>query len=179
LIDQNAWDTYAGPSDRVCNVLVLRDPYNCLASHIKLFGHSMTLEKISIWKQHALEYSGRTAYLPSDTIKISYNSWFTDLIYRESLSAALGLDFSDRGLAVEGNSPPFRTKFESAVTDARKMAVLDRWKTFADDPKYVRLFDEELHGLAGEIFGAFAHGIGADLRGKASNLDWHDSRLLR
>lgn len=164
-IEGNAWDTYAGPSRQVRDMLVLRDPYNCLASHIKLFGHWMTPEKLAIWKQHALEYLGRTTYLPKDTIKVSYNSWFMDQRYREAVSASLGLSFSDRGLGVEGNSPSFRTKFESSVGDARELAVLDRWRTFSGDPEYIKLFGGEIGTLAEEIFGTFARAIALSLMG--------------
>lgn len=153
-IERNSWGTFAGPSARIEEMLVLRDPYNLLASHFSLWGSWTAEEKLEIWKRHALEFVGRTAFLPKKAIKVSFNAWFRDEPYRRALSERLGLKFTDRTLNEEGNSPPWRTRFGDGGS-ARRLGVLDRWRKYASDPFYARLFDAGIRALAVEIFPGF------------------------
>jgi hypothetical protein len=162
-LDRDVWKLDAGWSERIHRVLVLRSPYNCLASHISMFGHCGLEEKIALWRQYALEFSGRTSFLPASTVKVPYDLWFSSIDARRKISRELGLEFSDRNLGVHGNATPYRSRFDPDVKDARRMAVLDRWRGFLDDPVYVALFDQETHALAAEIFGEAAAITGAEI----------------
>jgi hypothetical protein len=124
---------------------------------------AVTLESfpgiIRRWKEYAREYLGETDYL-GNKLLINYNSWFSNKEYRINLAAKLGLDFDDRGIhevAKWGPSIRRAESFDGLSFDgqATEMKVLERWKTYQDDPFYQGLFsDKELITLSERIFGA-------------------------
>jgi len=160
-----------GPFDYSANIMVLRDPFNMLAS---LFIDYKRAEAprmwpppdkyISLWKAHAKEFLGVTSYLKSSSdngplkVCISYNDWFTSEEYRKSVSNNLQLEFNDNGLQYvnrfgEGSS----FDDQKYMYEAQKMKVLERWKQLENYPEWKDLFnkllaDDELVGLAKEIF---------------------------
>lgn len=143
-------DDFVGPSDRRIDILVLRDPFNLFASRLKA-GYSGVTRKtaIRIWKQHAREFLGRGAYLKGEHVFISYNRWVTDRDYRRRLAEQLNLPFTDAGFEEVAHTGR-GSSFDGLRYDGRasRMKVLERWKTFADDPEYRHLFDDEMIRLS-------------------------------
>ena len=132
-----------GSFDYNANIIVLRDPFNVLASLFKTYSATPAgnmipapSKYISLWKSHAKEYLGITSFLKSENtlkIPISYNAWFTSEEYRRSVSEKMNLEFSDAGLQYvnrfgEGSS----FDKQKYVNDAQKMKVLTRWKQVQD-----------------------------------------------
>ena len=160
----NGWSTAGlarfGKIKRRRPVLILRDAFNHLASVYKRYvvdgqggrnGELTWPQYVEAWKQYAREFLGRTSYLGNgEVLKVNYNRWFTDQLYRQKLAATLGLATSDRGL---GEISRWGSSFGDAG-DAREMAVLDRWRPLKDDPKFRAVFDDtELVALSNTIFG--------------------------
>lgn len=82
--------------------------------------------------------------------------------YRETLAAELNLDFSDEGLNDISKSGRERSfDGDRYVGEAYRMDVLNRWKSYADNPKYLGLIRTEgilhySHRLFGDIPGTDA-----------------------
>ena len=89
---------------------------------------------------------------------INYNAWFLDQNYRRELSRKFNLEFNDRGINIVAKWGPTRwgdsfdgTKYDGKAT---QMQVLDRWRTYKDDPFYRNLLkDPEVWQLSQRIFG--------------------------
>ena len=152
--ETNKWRTYAGISERVEYVLILRDPYNTFASMIRYFGVDRSVELMTVerWKQYALQFLGLTRYLPRDTIYISFNDWFISKNYRRLIAHRLGVPFNDRNIHRPVGPA---SAFQPTVDDARMLNVLERWIVMLCDRSYRDIFhsDPELHCLAEEIYG--------------------------
>ena len=150
---------------RRVEVLILRDPFNNLASKLKWFeGRGVEPDAaafagyVDLWKEQAREALGRTRQLAGPTVVLLYNCWFTDAAYRRERASALGLraevGASQRvaryGPVAEGES------FDGLHYDGRagEMKVLERWRRFSGDAFYRSLFrDEELLDLSRALFG--------------------------
>lgn len=158
-------EKWVGASKNTYDILILRDPFNLLASKLKwAYGdkHGPSLDSfpriIQIWKEQAKEFLGETNYL-KNKIVINYNFWFTSKEYRILLAALLGLKFDDKGIheiAKWGPTTWEKTSFDGLKFDgnATKMNVLERWKNFQDDEFFRKLIaDEELLVLSARIFG--------------------------
>jgi hypothetical protein len=86
--------------------------------------------------------------LPDDAVFLNYNRWFSDAEYRAQVAADLQLPTSDNGVNEIWKFSSFDT-----VTDARQLAVFDRWRAYADCEGYRQLFDdEELVDLASRFW---------------------------
>ena len=160
-------ERWVGRSARRFDMLILRDPFNLLASRLRwAYGGRLHPSVDSpfaareSWKAHAREYLGETAYLP-DRLTVSFNAWFTDPGYRKALARLLGIRWTDRGIHEVARWGPalWGDSFDGLKYDGRatEMKVLDRWRVYADDPLFVCLFeDEELVELSERVFGRLA-----------------------
>lgn len=142
-----------GHAAAVHDVLVLRDPYNWLASRLK-GGFPVDRTVIDAWVSQCREALGQTSYL-SDPLVVNYDRWFSEAEYRRELSARLGYAGPDPGIgetADFGGGSSF-SGFEFR-NRAEQMDVLNRWKVLRDDREYRELFREadELIELAGRYF---------------------------
>ena len=154
-------DRLIGTSRRRVTVLVLRDAHNTFAS--VWHGKRRMRNRLhrfyrSQWKAYAREFLGETSYLPADTVKVSFNAWFADDEYRHKVAEQLGLDCADRGVdevSSDGGGSSFTG--QDFQNEARKMAVLDRWRHFVDNPEYLAAFDAETIELSRRIFGDIAN----------------------
>jgi hypothetical protein len=150
-------ERFLGSSRQTRTVLVLRDAYNTFASvwHGKRRMRNRLHRFYSThWKAYAREFLGETSYLPEDTVKVSFNDWFADQDYRRRKAEEIGLDHTDRGVeevSSDGGGSSFSG--QDFQHRAQRMAVLDRWRHFIDDPEYVAAFDEETIELSRRIFG--------------------------
>jgi hypothetical protein len=140
-----------GASGRVRHLVVVRDPWNWLASRFRaepadpLDGGAA----LARWKEQARECLGRTAVLP-DRLAVHFNRWVADAEYRRALAAELGLAFDDTGFReVEW---PGGSSFGSEGVRADNSVVLARWRELAADPAFRAAFDPETVEL-GEALG--------------------------
>lgn len=154
---------WVGESERFHDVLILRDPFNLLASRLRssrALGRApdQPLAKARrIWKPCAREFAGQTHYA-TRPVFISYNAWFTSPEYREDLARQLGLPSADKGLDRVAPYGPaaWGGSFDGLAFDgkASQMKVLDRWREYQDDPAFRAQFqDDDLWTLSERIFG--------------------------
>ena len=151
-------DLFFGKSTEKYDLILLRDPFNMLASRIKCNFLPMKFWNqtiIDLWISSAKEYLGETQYLKNNKIVVNYNLWATDADYRKQLSSKLKLEFNDTGINdvtdFGGGSSFDYTKFRK---QANEMKFLDRWKNFSDDMSYRKLLDnDELREYSKRIFG--------------------------
>jgi len=137
--------------DNVTYILIIRDPFNLVASRFKI-GWGMKIRGnakdtiLDVWKQHALEY------LNSDKIiGINSNNWFSDESYRKEIAEKLNLSFSDNGIEIPHKVG--RSSFNNKTKDAREFDILGRYKHYINDGKYLSLFDDEIISLTQKCFG--------------------------
>jgi hypothetical protein len=141
-------------SENTINVVLLRDPFNMWMSYSPETGKP---HDPYLWKVYAKEYLGITNFLPNK-VCVSFNQWFSDQDYRKSLSRALGVPFSDKGLnkvsRYGGGSNFDGTKYDGT---AQKMNVLNRWgqsRNFLKKRQLLKVLhkDEEMGNLVQTIF---------------------------
>lgn len=119
-------------------ILVIRDPWNWLASRIKM-GGSVLKElpnKINYYNKHCeFALKSKTYKYAKNVIVINYNDWFSDVDYRSYLSEKLNLEPNNgyngmNILSTRGGGSSFdNLKYQNK---AQKMNVLNRWKFYKD-----------------------------------------------
>jgi hypothetical protein len=144
-----------GKSRQRREILILRDPYNWLASVLKVSTQYIP-ERLARWKRQAEVFLHPGSFKSApNLVTVNFNRWFAEADYRCWLSANLGLSFTDRGFH---SVPPFGggSSFDGQNYDgnAGKMRVCDRWREFAEHPEYRDVFarDADLDALSREIF---------------------------
>ena len=149
------------PSPRIKIVLVLREPWNQLASLLRQpqMGPPRPIaaeEMLSAWLAFAREFVGQTEHLAAcgEVVPFSYPGWFSDEEIRRQISARLGREFTDSGLNVVadfgGGSSFDNRQFHGR---AQNMAVRERWPAFAHHSLMRALCnDREVRRLAEQIF---------------------------
>jgi hypothetical protein len=152
--------TWIGQSQRFFDVLIVRDPMNFFASRLRMFDRLSGIkdmdELVAMWKAYAREAIGLTSNLdPEVKVVVKFNSWFADAKYRKVLASRLGLHFTDRGVDTVvrvGHGSSFdEFAFE---TQASRMSVNDRWKTFEKNARYRSILaDPEMQALSETLFG--------------------------
>lgn len=137
-------------------VVVLRDPYNLFASRRGLTGGVVQdASALRIWKQHARACLGEARGLPGNILMANFNHWTADAEYRRDLARRLGLEFTDAGRSEIircGGGSSFDGRAMHGRAEA--MQVTRRWRRFAGDSRYRRLFDDETRRLAARLFPA-------------------------
>ena len=150
-----------GESSKLFNILVLRDPFNMLASRWYKAGPVPQLkddsEILDLWEIYAEEYLGITNFLTSK-IPINYNLWFSSIDYRKQLSAHFGLSFTDAGLNVVPKASGSGSSFDKTSYDGKgnQMKVLERWKNCQQEKRFCESFQER-HKLANLYRKIFPH----------------------
>ena len=135
-----------GKSGKEYNLLLIRDPFNMMASRFekhKIYPEmEATTKSLEIWKVYAKEYLSWTNYL-KNKITINFNEWFSDVDYRKTISKQLGLPFSDKGLNIVPESGE-GSSFEGKAYDgkAQQMKMNERWKYLIKDKDYLALFKD-------------------------------------
>ena len=147
---------WLGPAVGRFDLLILRDPFNMLASRLQWKRESLDRlrQVVGEWKIYAGEWLGDTATL-HHKVPVSFNRWASDDAYRAELAQRLGLAPTDMGKA-RVSTYGGGSSFDGTAHDgqASQMKVLDRWQRFADDPRFRALVaDAELHDLAERAFG--------------------------
>jgi hypothetical protein len=149
---------WVGRSDRFHRVLVIRDPFNSLASRLRwmddLPGARAAAQR---WKEYA------RAYLEAEArgfIAIDYDRWFLSRPYREGIADQFGWprqkEDSLRHVARFGPNTKADKSFDGLGHDerAQEMKVLERWQAYAEHDGYRSLFrDPELKMLVRRVYG--------------------------
>ncbi len=157
---------YLKESEHFFNIFIIRDPFNCLASRIKLIRTRGSLGGTSDLRLivHDWEMLARVAIQlithPRDNnIVISYNRWVTDIDYRKQLSVRLFGAFCDSSMdrmsTFGGGSSflPSNSQNEPLVSTA-DLKVFDRWQLFKSDPDFLQaIADPTILELSEKIFG--------------------------
>lgn len=151
-------DLYIGKTEDRYDLLIIRDPFNLLASRLKnnfLPVKSKRSSFIELWIEYAKEYLAETNYLKHNKTCINYNLWVGDLDYRKQLADKLDIEFSDAGInqvRSYGGGSSFEGK--SCDGEASTMDTINRWQYFVDDPVYRKLINHpELLHYSEKIFG--------------------------
>ena len=128
----NAHDFYFGSTVQKYDLLLLRDPFNMLASRLKSNLLPLKLVKnpiVELWIAYAKEYLGETQHLTNNKVVVNYNQWVTDFDYRKNIARQLKIDFLDKGLRdvpnFGGGSSFDKVDFSGK---ANEMKVFERWK---------------------------------------------------
>jgi len=155
-VSENRRLRFFGASQEIFDILILRDPFNLMASRyhsgrFDLQGWETNI--LDIWLEHAKEFLGETQYL-RHRVCVNYNQWSEDESYRRLLSDQLNLRFTDEGFNsvpdFGGGSSFDRERYNGS---ASKMKTEDRWKRFSDDETFRRYFgDRRILAYASKIF---------------------------
>lgn len=117
-------------------VLIMRDPFNWLASYLKK-RWGMNDQLLSQYMMYLDEFTGVTNYF-KDKVCINYNRWFLERDYREKIVKKLGFEeLNDRAINYvpeEGGGSSFDSFKYQRV--GRKMQVLNRWKSFMENARF-------------------------------------------
>jgi len=153
-------DLYVGKSAKIFDVLILRDPFNLLASRYKKQYLSVkgAGSVVDLWLQYAREFVGETQYLKNPKVLINYNRWVVDRDYRQAIAQQLGLTFSDAGIDYVG-SYGGGSSFDGMALrgQAAQMEVNQRWRHFETDAGYRTLLQNQaLFDYSKRIFGVIA-----------------------
>ena len=151
-------DLYIGKTKTRYDVLLLRDPFNLIASRFKkgyLDVRSPDISLADMWIEYAREFVGETEYLTHNKVVINYNQWFSDTNYRQAIADKLDIDFSDAGInyvSSYGGGSSFEAQDLSG--NAQDMKVLKRWEAFSDNSEFRALLNNKtlLH-YSDKIFG--------------------------
>jgi hypothetical protein len=141
-------DVYVGSSRCRYDVLVLRDPFNLMASQIKARMVSLLDETASrmmaLWTSYAKEFLGETRFLTHQKICINFNRWHQNLEYRKDIADQLAIDFTDAGreqVRDYGGGSSFDSQQMNG--QANKMDLLNRWRVFETEEKFWQLFQND------------------------------------
>jgi hypothetical protein len=167
---ENNHDLWLGSSKVFNSVLVLRDPFNLMASKLRWFRGNKWKPSLKdlkntpvLWKQYAKEFLGETNFL-KNKICINYNEWFSSLLYKKDLAKKLDLCSIEKGVDEVAKWGPntWGDSFDNIQYEgkASKMEVLKRWACFKNDKEYIDLVnDKELLFLSKRIFGDITEGF--------------------
>lgn len=148
---------------KVMNILVLRDPFNWVASRIQSqlvkrpqFKDKSLSTAMSFFKMYAYEFIGQTNYLDNRVV-INYDRWNVDRDYRQDWTDDnLGVPFTDKNFDVmskEGGGSSFDPKnIDPAELHEH---VMHRWQQMADNADFRAVFagQQEVFDLSAKIFG--------------------------
>jgi hypothetical protein len=162
----------AGHDTRRVNILILRDPYNCIASRIRAFhanlGNGWTqvlVERrsggirgvVRLWIELAQEFVALETDPLRNILLINYNRWFGDAQYRTLLASQIESDFPG---AEKPNRVPkygFGSSFDgmSLGRNPERMNLFERWVSAIEDPLFREAmeYSTALHELSERIFG--------------------------
>lgn len=177
-------DTALGEKMNHTKVLILRDPFNLIASRLKLaemvptpFIQERMLSQnnggsprfLSLWKSYAREFIRLRENREPGYVLVNYNLWVASKKYRREISAELGRPHRDR----EKESVPgdgFGSSFDGIRynQNASRMEVLTRWRNFESDERFqLWASDPELNDLSRAIFGEVrCNGLSVDNPGQ-------------
>ncbi len=132
---------------RIIPLIVIRDFYNMIASSLKNTKQPMIIERKNVWIEHAKAILQGYDY-------INYNEWVKSETYREKIAHKYNLRTHNKGLSYVpdygGGSSFDKLNYQNK---GNQMDVLNRWKKFKDDKRYLNLLDSDVAVLNKKIFG--------------------------
>jgi glycosyltransferase involved in cell wall biosynthesis len=132
-------------------ILLLRDPYNWMASYIKSGFRVVRRNAIdTLW----LEYFEEFRNPPEGTICVNYNHFVSSESYRDSLAEKIGIDIrsdeSLRSVSKAGGG----SSFDGRLVRGDEMDVLTRYKEMGGNDLYERMIsNRDLIEPAFDLFG--------------------------
>lgn len=159
LNSERKHDLWVGKTLKQFDVLILRDPFNLIASRLKknyLKVKTAGESPVSLWIDHAKEFMCETNFLSHNKVVINYNQWCKSVDYRQKISRQLELTFSDEGLSYV-SSYGGGSSFDGRILQgsAKSMDIEKRWQHFKDNDTFRALIsDEKLLQYSNLIFGA-------------------------
>jgi hypothetical protein len=167
MVDVAADMRWLGGVERTTNVVVLRDPFNNLASKLfwarsgRRWAPTVTELRglLAMWKTHARAFLARASLGGAELVCVNFNAWVSNRAYRRHLAAVLELRPDDRGRGRVARWGPntWGDSVDNLRYDGRawEMKTVDRWQAFADDPFFRELIrgEDELFELSDLIFG--------------------------
>lgn len=151
-------DWYVGKSAKRIDLLIMRDPFNLLASRLKKGFVSVKSTRVNftdLWVAYAREFLGETNYLTHHKVGVNYNRWIQDADYRRDIAEQLGLTFTDEGfnkVARRAGGSSFDGTAHDG--DASKMDLTGRWRHYRGDGLYQSLLNNKtLMTYTERIFG--------------------------
>lgn len=151
-------DWYVGKSARRIDLIIVRDPFNLLASRLKkgfVSVKSTQANFTDLWVSYAKEFLGETNFLTQNKVCVSYNRWIQDVDYRRTIAEQLGLTFTDAGFnQVARRAGGSSFDGTSHDGDPSKMNLTGRWKHYLGDDLYQSLLNNKaLMAYSERIFG--------------------------
>lgn len=152
---------YFGNSLEKFDIIILRDPYNLLASRLKnknvgLKTRSYLTTFADLWVAYAREFLDETNFSPYHKVAINYNKWAQEKAYRQQLADKLIIPFSDAGfheITNFGGGSSFDGSGKKKDLD-----VFGRWKHFKDDPTFLKVVsNDQLRHYSNLIFPEMGH----------------------
>lgn len=152
-------------------VLVIRDPYNQIASSLKK-GHNLavldrpfepskpyakwfcqSMSRLEMMKQYMRHVLGDENRINESFKVVNYNYWFASPEYRKKIADELDITDNKEGveevLGFGGGSSFSKRKYNRK---ASQMDVLNRWRDYAEDERFASLLDNELSSLSERAF---------------------------
>ena len=140
-------------NDYIQFILVLRDPFNWIASSLKTNSDiSIEIDKrISLWLKQANLFFNKDVY--QYIYRLNYNNWFISDEYKKELSKIFQLDSWENNInstSPRGGGSSFDGMHMK--NKAKDMKVLDRWQYYQRTDKFATLFSSELIDTGNKIF---------------------------
>jgi len=131
---------------KIYQAIIVRDFYNNSASRHKT-NFEYTPETLKIWIDHV-----NNCFNNPLITGINFNRWFKDKNYRKRLTEKLDIPFTDAGLNdVHGyGSSTFDNKKYNG--NAQKMDILNRWKNFRHDARYLSKISNKIKLICKKYF---------------------------
>jgi len=144
-------------------LIILRDPFNWLASLIMKDGESIDnlLRKKESYIQCLEQALGVVDYLGADTCSINYNQFIVDFNYRQNICLKLGVVCLEKAENSLAEIPNFGrgSSFSGVNKDEQLLdSVCTRWVGMQSNVIYRRLLDDEkLLSLTDQFFGDLSY----------------------
>lgn len=134
---------FFGKSRHRMNILIVRDPFNCFASRLKLIrgrgplgGERDSGAIAGAWKSLARKALQLENHPEPEWLTIKYNNWVSDPSYRQQLSESLHGNFSDSSIQSISNFGG-GSSFQPTPLSVRE--ILTRWKELLNIRRYRKL----------------------------------------
>lgn len=142
-------------------ILILRDPYNWLASSFKHHGNKAPSTLFKEKKKKLTSYLEQVLnindHLKHDVVAIDFNQWLVSTQYRRKIIEHLGLTFSKLSEVSVEEVQPFGggSSFDGQTVNPHilRKSVSERWRSYKGNPEYRALLkDENLENLTLQFF---------------------------
>lgn len=139
-------ERYLMPSRSRFDVFIIRDPFNCMASRLKMMHDESRIQKgvsdpdliLHNWKILAREAIALTKDPVPGKIVVSYNRWISDAAFREELSSHLMGAYDDSTME-QASRFGGRSSFDAALPRLSFSDMAAQWWKLLDPRRYARI----------------------------------------